>query len=92
VTERLWVVESLLSYRDETEGDFPSFGELIEVVSEIVPCDEDEAETRVWDALRQKEIVGVFDDGADLTLILGPHALTNAPRWLRNHKWIRREA
>ena len=88
---RTWAVESLLSFREEHQGDFPSYEELVGVVSEMAACSQDHAETKVWAALRREEIEAVFDDQADVSLRLGRDAFTDAPRWLRNHPWTRRE-
>jgi hypothetical protein len=91
--ERLWVVESLMEYRDESDGDFPTWAELVEVVEDIAgDVGQEDAERRVWEALRQKQIAAVFDDEVDITLKLGPEAFAGHPSWLRNHPWARREA
>jgi hypothetical protein len=88
---RTWAVESLLSFREEHDGDFPSYPQLIDVVAEMAECSRDQAEARVWAALRREEIEAVFDDDADVALRLGRQAFTDAPRWLRNHPWLRKE-
>jgi hypothetical protein len=88
---RTWAVESLLSFREEHDGDFPSYEELIAVVAEMAACSPDQADVNVWEALRREEIEAVFDDYADVAIRFGRHAFTHAPRWLRNHPWTRKE-
>ncbi len=83
---KLWAVESVLAYRDEHDGDFPTFEDLVEIVADVVPCSFDDAEGNVWEALRREEIEAVFDDHVDMRLRLGRNALSGAP-WLRNHPW-----
>jgi hypothetical protein len=86
---RTWAVESLLWFRDDHDGDFPTFEELVEVVADMAETSHDDAEERVWEALRREEIAASFDDHADIRLRLGPEAFTEAPLWLRNHPWRR---
>jgi hypothetical protein len=51
---KLWAVEGVFCYRDDHDGDFPAFADLVEVVAELVPCSFEEAGWNVWEALRRE--------------------------------------
>jgi hypothetical protein len=58
VPEAAWLVF-------DEHGFWPTWEQAIEVVSRLVPCDPDEAETRVLASIETGEVRARFDDDGD---------------------------
>jgi hypothetical protein len=78
---RSWVRECIFFLSLDGRDTLPTWDEVVTEVSGFAPCTRAKAESRVWEALRQDQAVGVLDDDLELRLDLGP-ASDQDPSWL----------